>query len=106
MRKRECKQLPEPTYEQLRFLEDLWFLWGNNGKKHSMDNHKFIQGILERRDWDNKFFHPDDVLVGVVASILASKCRRNAPAPCEKCGKRTMNEIDTMGRYAAWCGCP
>ena len=93
------------TRPQKHFLEDLWFVWGNNGPKHSMDNHKFIQGILERGDYDTKFFSPAQPLVQAVDSILSSQVRRENNGRCEKCGKRTFNEVNVQGRWAFWCGC-
>jgi len=96
----------EITIEQRRFLEDLWFIWGNGGPKHSMSNHKFIQGIIERGDDDRKFFKPDKDLIRVVDSILSSEVRRVGVDKCEKCNKRTQNEVNVSGRWAFWCGCP
>jgi hypothetical protein len=104
-RKREFKTVA-PSPEQLKFLEDLWFVWGNYGKRHTMSNHKFIQAILDRREWDNKYYNPDRELESIVVSILEHPVHRTGPCKCEKCGKRTMNEIEVMGRFAAWCGCP
>lgn len=33
--------------DQRRRLETLWFIYGNNGKKHSHCNHRYIQNFLE-----------------------------------------------------------
>jgi len=69
------------------FLNDIWFLWGNNGKRHTPENHKFIQGILERGEWDNMFFHPDAELVSIVASILSQPVQRTDDfCICARCG--------------------
>jgi hypothetical protein len=35
---------------QRKALEDLWFIFGNDGKKSGLSNHKFIQGFLERNE--------------------------------------------------------
>lgn len=93
------------TEAQRKFLEDLWFIWGNGGPKHTVGNHKFIQSIIERGDDDRKFFKPDKGLVNVVDSILSGKVRRHSFGKCEKCNKRTLNEVDVCGRWAFWCGC-
>lgn len=102
--KRENKSVTI-TASQRKFLEDLWFLWGNNGRLHTMSNHKFIQCILERGDYDTKFFSPNKLLVSVVDSILSSEVRRETQGRCEKCAARTFNEIKVLDRWAHWCGC-
>ena len=56
--------------EQRHALEDLWFLWGNNGKKHTMANHKFIQRILESNEDHRDFYNPDPELIKIVDGIL------------------------------------
>lgn len=35
------------TADQRKKLEALWFIYGNGGKKATLGNHKFIQGLLE-----------------------------------------------------------
>lgn len=37
-------------------LEKLWFIYGNNGKKHSHCNHRYIQNILEQGQ-DTEMFY-------------------------------------------------
>jgi len=98
-------KLVEPSFTQRKFLEDLWFIWGNNGLQHTMSNHKFIQGILEHGEYDAKFYKPDRSLVSIVDSILGSEVRRISHGKCEKCGKATFNEVNVSGRWAFWCGC-
>lgn len=44
------------TDEQRKALEDLWFVYGNGGSKHTWGNHKFIQNILDRGDDFRKDF--------------------------------------------------
>jgi uncharacterized protein (DUF3820 family) len=44
------------TDEQRNKLNKLWFIYGNNGKKHSHSNHRFIQNILSRGEDDRKFY--------------------------------------------------
>lgn len=59
------------TKEQEEQLGDLWFVYGNYGKKHSVAGHKFIQGFLEygedRRDVPNK---PSKELIKLIDNIL------------------------------------
>jgi hypothetical protein len=50
------KQMIKLTPEQRKKLEAMWFTFGNNGKKHTWGNHKWIQGILERGEDDRNFF--------------------------------------------------
>lgn len=38
--------LTEERWEQ---LHDLWFVFGNHGKKHSHGNHRLIQDLVEKR---------------------------------------------------------
>ena len=44
----------KPTEEQKECFKKLWFIYGNNGSKCTMLNHKLIQGFIEydedRRD--------------------------------------------------------
>jgi len=40
-------------------LERLWFIYGNGGKKHTMGNHKFIQGFLENKSLNFLNFYDD-----------------------------------------------
>ena len=42
--------------EQRRLLEKLWFIFGNNGKKHSHCNHRYIQNILEQGEDTEAFY--------------------------------------------------
>lgn len=44
------------TEEQRKKLNKLWFIYGNNGKKHSYSNHRFIQNILSRGEDDREFY--------------------------------------------------
>ena len=37
-------------------LLKLWFIYGNNGKKHSHCNHRYIQNILEHREDTESFY--------------------------------------------------
>ena len=46
-KRREFRQVAISA-EQRGRLERLWFIFGNYGPKHTMPNHYFIQGFLER----------------------------------------------------------
>ena len=37
----------ELTNEQIKAFRQVWFIYGNNGKKCTMFNHKLIQGFIE-----------------------------------------------------------
>lgn len=41
------------TDSQRQELNRLWFIYGNKGKKSTLGNHRFIQGILARGE-DNR----------------------------------------------------
>lgn len=60
----------ELTEAQRESLNNLWFIYGNHGKKHSMQDHKFIQGFLEHsRDLRN-FYKPSKECLTEVDKIL------------------------------------
>jgi len=40
----------ELSSEQINAFKELWFIYGNNGKKHTLFNHKGIQGFLEVKE--------------------------------------------------------
>ena len=44
------------TQDQRNELHKLWFIYGNNGKKHSHCNHRFIQNILEHGEDTESFY--------------------------------------------------
>lgn len=44
------------TEEQENAFKTIWFIYGNGGRKHTMGNHKMIQGFLEHRE-DNRNFY-------------------------------------------------
>lgn len=51
-------------------LEEAWFIYGNHGKKHTMNNHKYIQhwlvDYLDKRDW----FKPTQECIDTVDKII------------------------------------
>ena len=40
---------------QRKRLEDLWFVYGNRGAKHTWGNHRFIQELLQSGMDDREF---------------------------------------------------
>jgi hypothetical protein len=60
----------ELTDNQREKLNNLWFIFGNGGKKHSMKDHKFIQGFLEHNKDLRNFYKPSDECVIEVDKIL------------------------------------
>lgn len=42
---------------QYKALHKLWFVFGNNGKKHSHVNHRYIQNILEHGEDTEAFYN-------------------------------------------------
>lgn len=69
------------TKQQQRELEKLWFYYGNGGPKHTMGNHKFIQGLIERGEDHRSFYKQTrissakltDECISKVDSILSEK---------------------------------
>lgn len=66
------------TDEQRNKLNNLWFIYGNNGDKHSHCNHRFIQNFLEHGE-DTELFYKNctkdkltEECVKAVRSILNS----------------------------------
>lgn len=45
---------------QRKKLEKLWFIYGNNGKKHTHCNHRYIQNILEHGE-DSELFYTQSI---------------------------------------------
>jgi len=50
------QQKRELTENQHKQLNKLWFVYGNDGKKHSHNNHRFIQNLLSRGEDDRQFY--------------------------------------------------
>lgn len=58
------------TLHQRERLENLWGLYGTNGPKHTMKDHKFIQKILEKgQDWRG-LFNPTEACLLAVEAVL------------------------------------
>lgn len=61
----------ELTTKQRRKLEDLWFIYGNGGSKHSQEGHKFIQHILEQGEDIRRFYRPGREVLAAVDGVLS-----------------------------------
>jgi hypothetical protein len=64
------------TPNQMKQLEKLWFIYGNNGKKSSLRLHKFLQGFIEHSCDYRNFYRPEadqygNELLELVDKILA-----------------------------------
>ena len=66
-KRREVKKV-QVTEELRRQLERLWFIYGNYGPRHTMENHYFIQGFLERGQDERDF---NDVTAECLAAVDA-----------------------------------
>ena len=51
-------------------LEQLWFIFGNNRPKHTMDNHKFIQRHIEGKSHKAKYYKPTEECKKAVRKII------------------------------------
>jgi len=60
------------TEEQKNQLKDIWFIYGNNGKKHTLSGHKYIQKLLDQGEDYRSFYKPSKELIKLVDSILKS----------------------------------
>lgn len=58
------------TSDKYRRLHDLWFVYGNNGKHHTLANHKWIQHLLQGNDYRD-FYKPTPECVAAVERILS-----------------------------------
>ena len=65
-RKRRAVRRVEVTEESRRQLERLWFIYGNHGPRHTMENHYYIQGFLERGQDERDF---NDVTPDCLAAV-------------------------------------
>jgi hypothetical protein len=45
------------SLEQRIKLRKLWFIYGNNGAKHSHTNHRYIQNFLENAEDTEDFYN-------------------------------------------------
>ena len=65
----DCIVKHSPTVQQR--LEHLWFVFGHNGPKATMANHKFIQRHVEGRDHLAKQYRPTAECRKAVKAALA-----------------------------------
>ena len=71
IRKRREVRHVAVTEESRQQLERLWFVYGNYGPKHTMENHYFIQGFLERGQDERDFNDVAPVCLAAVDVVLA-----------------------------------
>lgn len=57
------------TEDQKKQLMKIWFVYGNNGKKHSHHNHRFIQNCIEHGEDTEEFYRNADMGRTVKAGI-------------------------------------
>ena len=84
-RRREVKPV-EITSEQRGRLERLWFVYGNYGPRHTMENHYFIQGFLERGQDERDF---NDVTPECLADVDAALGATSDPPPDQDAPQRS-----------------
>lgn len=70
-RQRVERKKVELTDGQRARLENLWFVYGNYGPKHTMENHYFIQGFLERGQDERDFNDVDVECLAAVDAVFA-----------------------------------
>ena len=68
--RRESRKV-EVTQGQRREQERLWFVYGNYGPRHTMQNHYFIQGFLERGRDERDFNKVTTECLAAVDAVLA-----------------------------------
>lgn len=57
------------TQIQIKELGKLWFIYGNNGKKHTHHNHRYIQNFIEHGEDTEEFYRNADKKRTVKAGI-------------------------------------
>jgi len=57
------------TEDQKKQLMKIWFVYGNNGKKHSHHNHRFIQNYIEHGEDTEEFYRNADMGRTIKAGI-------------------------------------
>ncbi len=60
------------TKSQKKKLEDIWFVYGNRGPKHSERGHKFIQRFLDMGYDLRSLYKPPKEVIEAVDDILKS----------------------------------
>ena len=69
----DMSKIVEINDTQKSDLEDLWFVYGNNGKHHTHANHRFIQCLIDERKDYRDFFKPTLECIKAVEMILETK---------------------------------
>ncbi len=60
----------EITNQQYKELNRIWFIYGNDGKKCTPENHIFIRSLIEHAEYDTKPKHASKECVDEVNKIL------------------------------------
>lgn len=60
----------ELDISQRRALTKLWFIYGNNGSRHTDAGHKFIQRLLDSGTDQREFYRPGKELTDLVDKII------------------------------------
>lgn len=68
-------ELSELQRQKIR--NDIWFLYGNRGTKHTNSGHKFIQCLLDGHDL-RSFYKPSKEVMKAVDDILKSTYEKEA----------------------------
>ena len=63
----------ELTPEQRLAMEELWFVYGNHGRKYSHAGHRFVQCFLENGEDRRDFFKPSHELCQAVDAVMEKK---------------------------------
>jgi anti-sigma factor ChrR (cupin superfamily) len=55
-----ARKLVKITDDQRQELMRIWFVFGNNGKKHTHHNHRYIQCLIENNEDTEHFYRNAD----------------------------------------------
>jgi plasmid stabilization system protein ParE len=67
------------TPEQRKKLGDLWYVYGNNGPRHTQGNHKWIQTILRLQMDHREMYKPSEVCIQTVDEVLKTEEIKSEP---------------------------
>lgn len=83
-------KLPKDSLRR-KLIENLWFVYGNNGKHHTSGNHSYIQRLLDEEKDYKDFYKPDERCLAAVQSIMTAEIYRRTIAKSTKrfniCGR-------------------
>lgn len=61
------------TTDQQRQIRKLWFVYGNYGSRHSDDDHKFLQRLLDKDTDEREFYRPSKEVKRLVDAVLRNE---------------------------------